>query len=451
MNNNRLKFEDIEEVQSAPRRRNRHNHTHNDYRPINTTYDGNHFHSDINSNVNINGGNNEHQHHHHHHHHHHRPQWTEFGCKQIILMCIFGVSMGVLFLSFITNLILTIKQVMTPRFFLPSIILIFISFLCSGGIMGTYLTPPHKRRNPLRVNELLIMRTFVPSIMLVVSLLFLLLGGGNIKNLKEDLNKSEDLCKKNKGLSMEEIYIKTNKTTKELIAQKEDLKYAFQNNLMCYPFPHCVNINSDSNNYYICNSQDFIKIESIKINCDSINLKENSKQILQEIKNQKNGNLFFNNCLDLNKNFFKSEINLLKCESDFNLENIKFSKNLSIASNMNIKEYLNIKLVKILDEIKKGQEIIFKYEKTKYDYDLDCLHHNDYIFSHLLLNIYLYVFYALCVFWIIFGIYSMHRLINLGIEGKLEFLDDRNDEQRINNYNNVNSSEDDGEVNQLNF
>ena len=45
----------------------------------------------------------------------------------------------------------------------------------------------------------------------------------------------------------------------------------------------------------------------------------------------------------------------------------------------------------------------------------------------------------------------MHRLINLGIEGKLEFLDDRNDEQRINNYNNVNSSEDDGEVNQLNF
>ena len=450
MNNNRLKFEDIEEVQSAPRRRNRHNHTHNDYRPINTTYDGNHFHSDINSNVNINGGNNEHQHH-HHHHHHHRPQWTEFGCKQIILMCIFGVSMGVLFLSFITNLILTIKQVMTPRFFLPSIILIFISFLCSGGIMGTYLTPPHKRRNPLRVNELLIMRTFVPSIMLVVSLLFLLLGGGNIKNLKEDLNKSEDLCKKNKGLSMEEIYIKTNKTTKELIAQKEDLKYAFQNNLMCYPFPHCVNINSDINNYYICNSQDFIKNESIKINCDLINLKENSKQILQEIKNQKSANLFINNCLDLNKNFFKSEINLFKCESDFNLENIKFSKNLSIASNMNIKEYLNIKLVKILDEIKKGQEIIFKYEKTKYDYDLDCLHHNDYIFSHLLLNIYLYVFYALCVFWIIFGIYSMHRLINLGIEGKLEFLDDRNDEQRINNYNNVNSSEDDGEVNQLNF
>ena len=87
--------------------------------------------------------------------------------------------------------------------------------------MGTYLTPPHKRRNPLRVNELLIMRTFVPSIMLVISLLFLLLGGGNIKNLKEDLNKSEDLCKKNKGLSMEEIYIKTNKTTKELIAQKQ--------------------------------------------------------------------------------------------------------------------------------------------------------------------------------------------------------------------------------------
>ena len=177
-------------------------------------------------------------------------------------MCVFGISIGVLFFSFITNLILTIKQVVTPRIFLPSIILIFISFSCAGGIMGTYIVPPRRMRNPLRKNQLLIMRTFVPAVMLIVSLLFLLIGGDNINTLKEGIQRSGDLCKKNKGLTMEEIYIKTNKTTNELITQKENMKYSYKNNLLCYPNARCVKYNPDieaNMPNYICNSQDFIK------------------------------------------------------------------------------------------------------------------------------------------------------------------------------------------------
>ena len=43
--------------------------------------------------------------------------------------------------------------------------------------------------------------------MLVVSIIFLIVGVDNVKSMKRDINKSEDLCKKYKGLSMQEIYI----------------------------------------------------------------------------------------------------------------------------------------------------------------------------------------------------------------------------------------------------
>ena len=70
--------------------------------------------------------------------------------------------------------------------------------------------------------------------------------------------------------------------------------------------------------------------------------------------------------------------------------------------------------------------------------------------SYLIINIYLYIFYFLCIFWILFGIFSMHELINLGLEGKLNFnLNNRYDRER-NNINNIdNKSEDYREVNHL--
>ena len=121
----RLNLDDIEEVQYAPRKRHMHTHTHNysqnNTKSVNISYDENHLHNDnhiINNTNSINGGNNDNQHQHQHHHHRHGPpQWTEFGCKQIMLMTIFGISMAVILLSFITNLVLTIKQVVTPKIF----------------------------------------------------------------------------------------------------------------------------------------------------------------------------------------------------------------------------------------------------------------------------------------------------------------------------------------------
>ena len=460
-----LNLDDIEEVGSTPTRRRRHNHTHNNldnnYKTVNISYDNNHshqsnhYHNDsyniqVNENRNNDITRDNYQDGRRRRHRH--PHWSEFGCKQILLMLIFGISISVLGLSFLVNLILTIKQVVIPRLFIPSIILIFLSFVFAGGIMGTYIEPPNGRRHKLKFNELVLMRTLIPTIMLVVSLIFLLIGGENVKSLLKDIHKTEDLCTSNKGLSMQEIYIKTNETTNNLLKIKDNLIYSNKNDLFCYPKAKCVKINKDSKEY-ICNSQDFITEESSNVKCDILNLNENMNQLFTNLKFQKDAILFTENCIDNNKNFFKSENKLFKCESENNLENINFSKNLTETNDRKYVSYLNDKAKNLRDEIKKGKEVIFRYENSRFDYDLDCLKNIDYKFSYLLLNIYLYIFYLVCIFWILFGIYSMHNLINLGVEGKLNIFKNIDDEENYNNnYNNnrnTNRIEEDGEINQL--
>ena len=450
-----LNLDDIEEVGSFPNRRRRHNHIHynaqNDYKTVNIKYDNNHLHQsnhyhNDNYNIQVNENSNYQEHRRRHRH----PHWNEFGFKQILLMIVFGICISVLFLSFLVNLILTIKQVVTPRIFIPSIILMFLSLIFSGGIMGTYIEPPNGRRRQLKSNELLLMRTLVPTIMLIVSLIFLLIGGENVKSLIKDIHKAEDLCNSNKGLSMQEIYIKTNETTNDLIIKKDNLIYSNKNDLFCYPKAKCVKLNKDSKEY-ICNSQDFITDESSNIKCDNINLNENMNQLFNNLKFQKDAILFTENCIDVHKNFLKSENKIFKCESENNLEIIQFSKNLTQVNDKKFESYLNNKTKKLREEFKKGKEVIFKYENSRYDYDLDCLKNIDYKFSYLLLNIYLYIFYLICIFWILFGIYSMHNLINLGVEGKLNFLKNIDDEERYNynNNRNINRIEEDAEGNQL--
>ena len=398
----KLNLDDIEEVESTPRRRHRHNHSHNhgEHRTTNAQYENNRsYHqnnynnrnnaiennNEINRNYRENNRNDDDR---HHHRRNQRPQWYEFGFKQVLLMTVFSGSIIVLALSFIVNLVLTIKQVITPRFFLPSIVLIVLSFTFAGGILGTYIIPPNGRVHRPRFKELLLMRTLIPIIMLIVSLIFLLIGGDNIKSLKNNIMKAENLCKENKGLSMEEIYIKSNETLSKLMTLKNDMIYSFQNNLNCFPDAKCFKLTKDENNY-ICNSKNFIDKESINIKCEIIDFNNKTNQHFNNLNNQKNANLFLENCLDINKNFLKTNDNLFICESEYNLENIKFTQNLTKINDFKIESYLKEKEIKLNIEIRKNREITNKYENSRYNYDLECLRKPDYNISYLIFFVYL--------------------------------------------------------------
>ena len=188
------------------------------------------------------------------HHIRRRPLFeTKIGFNQKLLMTIFLFSCFVLFFSFLINILLTIKGILTPKIFIPSITIFILSFIFSGGILGTYVSPPSGQNIQMKEGDLFIMRIFSPVIMIVITIIFLLFSLENIKLLKLDIKKSQNICELNKGLSMEEIYNKLNKTKNELEQLKYNLIYIFNKNLVSFPKGKCVKLNTEENNY-ICNT-----------------------------------------------------------------------------------------------------------------------------------------------------------------------------------------------------
>ena len=472
MKKKQLNWDDIEEVDShRPRRRMRNNQEHNNINNINNDHpynysDNNRLTINNESQVQISGidyeipynnnNSNSHSHGNHgnhgnHRHRRRRMKMMKFGCIQIILMTIFLMSIGVLILSFLTNLVLTINQVMTPKIFMPSIILIFLSFLFSASVLGSYIAPMEHNQFRIKYKEILLTRSMAPIIMFIISFIFILGGDNNVKNLKNELTRSQNICEENKGMSMEEIYIKANETLDKYINEKNKLIYSFNNKLICFPIPRCVRLNSESNKY-ICNSQDFIinNDETSKIKCDILNNDNNSMNIIDNLKPEKDANIFLENCFNLNINFLVEKNNIIQCVSDMNLEKINFNKNITLKSDKNIGIYLNQNLKKINDKIQQKKQIIKKYETSNYNYDLECLKEADYKLSYLMLNIYNFLFYFFCVFWILFGIYSMNYLIKLGKSGEINFsLNDLNNEEASNAQNVNNNLSEEGEDNKL--
>lgn len=164
------------------------------------------------------------------------------GFFHYIVLLLFFLSIFVLFFSFFINYILTIKKIIIPKIFMPGIILFFMTFLFSGGILGTYVPPSPWEKNNLKNIDIIAMRIISPIVMLIISIIFLIFGLDNIKYLKKDIKGSQNICESNKGLTMEEIYIKSNQTNYELERTRYNIIYLYNNNLVCYPKGKCIKL-----------------------------------------------------------------------------------------------------------------------------------------------------------------------------------------------------------------
>ena len=379
---------DIEEVETRPKKRanQRENHTHN--------HDYNHNHN------------------HNYRNKRREPILTEkLGFVQYLILFLFCLSFFVLMFSFLINLILTIKIIVTPRIFMPSIIIFFLTFLFSGGIFGTYINPPPMNRNRLRKGEMIMLRSIAPFIMLIISIIFLLFGLSNIKILKNDIKRSQNICESNKGLTMNEIYIKLNKTNYELEQTKNNLIYVFNNNYVCFPKGKCIKLKDEENNY-ICNTDEFIKYENISnARCDKVNFDIKN---IYTIGKDRDANLFIENCHEINEKEL-AIANIFKCESKKDLSKIKLMPNFDVQVKSEIEKYYNNKLDNYNNETEKIKEMIYLYENSDFSYNLECYNPLDYNLIFLLIKLYC-IFYYLCSFsWIFLGFegtYQTYRHIN---------------------------------------
>lgn len=402
-------IDDIEEVESGPKRRIRNR--------MNTNHD---HHNHSNQNL---------QHHHHHHRHYNRRMifTKKLGFTEKLLMTIFVISLFVLFFSFLINLILTIRGVLTPRIFYPSIIFFILSFIFSGGVLGSYVAPPPGKKIAFREGELFMIRILSPLIMLVVTVIFFLFSLDNIKSLKIDLKNVQSICESNKGLSMEGIYNIFNKTNKELEAYKNNLVYVFNKNLVCFPLGKCIKSNDGK---YICNTDEFKKNNNLTddTKCEKINMNEiQNLNLLNE--SYEDSKLFINNCKEINEKIVPLG-DIFKCESNTNLSNIKIMSNWNTNDKLKIENYFNKKLNEYDSQITKMKGVIYNYENSEYNYNLECYDSIDYNFCYFLINTYYIIYYFFSISWIYFGI---NGVINLNEIAKNE----DNDNNSNNNDNRV--------------
>ena len=441
---NDFNLDDIEEVESRPKRRKRHmeNHNHNH----NHNHNNNHM---DNNNNNLNyQNNNQHQHNHsrnHNHNHNHlrgnRVLFSkDFGFTGKLLMTIFLLSSFVLFFSFLINLILSIKGIITPRIFIPSIIIYILTFLFAGGILGTYVAPPLGNPNIIRKGEILMMRTFTPSIMLIITIIFLIFGLDNIKFLKKGIEKAQKMCESHKGLSMEEIYILYNQTNYELEQYNYKLKYILDKNLVCVPKGKCVNLINEENNY-ICNTDEFTNYNDISnVKCNKINLND-------EIKNNMSKNedsyLFFENCNEINKNNLAT-VDIFKCESKSNLKELNLVQNYNENEKQKIEAFFIHKLDNCSKEIENTKKLLINYNNSIYDYDLECYNSIDYKLSYLMINIYCIIYYFISGCWIFLGLSAMCLVLKYSKDNNI--LDNNINRAEIKDINNVDNDEDNNKL-----
>lgn len=331
----------------------------------------------------------------------------EFGFNEKLLITILILSILVLFISFLIYLFLTMKGFIIPRIFFPSIIIFILTSVFSGAIIGTYITPPNKKEK-LNKEEIFIMRLLSPIVMLIISFIFLFFSLSNIKTLKANIKRAQNTCELYKGLSMDDIYTKLNKTYFDLDQYKHDLIYTFNQKLLCTSTGKCVNIKSQQKNY-ICNSDEFIKSNDFSdVKCQKINLNDIQESNLYNSKQDKDVKLFIENCKEVNKNILSIE-NLFNCESKKDLKNIKFIQNEKNASIIEV--YFDKKLEKCNSDMVKIKQLMTKYEGSIYTYDLECFDHLDYLLSYIMINIY-YISYYFCSFsWIYLGLNGIYQLI----------------------------------------
>ena len=414
-------LDDIEEVETRPKKR---KHIHN-HRHINE-HNHNHSLEHNNNNNNIQEHNHTHTHEHvHNHSHNHRRRRVVFieklGCTQYLLMILFSLCLFLLFFSFFANVIIAVKQIIVPRIFMPSIILFIFSFMFSGGILGTYMQPPQGAQL-LRPGERYLLRYFTPFIMLIITIIFFFFSLNNLKLLKNDIKYAEKICESNKGLTMEGIYNKYNKTIHELEQEKYNVIYLFNRNLVCYPQNKCIKLSNEENNY-ICNidistkNGDNNDIDLPDTKCDEIFFDILSIYTLDK---EKDANLFINNCKEINeKELFEKRLNIFKCESKKNLDINKLiqNKNININTNVedkyksNIDKYYNNKINEYENEIKKKKEMMTIYDNSNYSYHSECYKSVDYSLIYFLINAYCTCYYCCSLCWVFLGIQGAYKLL----------------------------------------
>lgn len=355
------------------------------YCPVHKTYhrkcnNPNHNHSNL---------------HHHEHKNHFHIRKNSLSKTYII---IFLLSIVILILITVISFILLITNVNYPRIFFPVIIIYVSTFICGGGIIGSY--------GPINNQELnyIYMRKCASIVMLIICLICFPFFFFQNLNFFISVKSSKEFCLENEQKSKGDFYLELIEQKEKINSLRNNYNNKLKNGLTCFEEQKCVKSILDSDSF-ICNYNYAEKMKE-NINCKRI---YETEHILNNIEDSNVAN-FVSSCLELINDNIKLGKELFKCSSYINL-----CKDDSYNNEEEFKEiesYYNKKDNKFKNDLLELEKKLKQINVGNYSYENMCLANFSYniiIFStglHILLNCFI------SITWIILGIISI--LKNLG-------------------------------------
>ena len=297
-------------------------------------------------------------------HHHHHLSKKHFHIRKNLLtktyFAVFFVSVFLIIVITIVNIIFYFNDVFLPKIFFAGMLIYFASFICSGGILGSY--GPMNKSEPQLMQMRKCSSFFLLAICLLLSPIFL------YKNIQfySALKRAQLFCQENNNKSRSEMIDILIDEKNSVLASRNNLENNFKNGLSCLESQKCLRSISNSK-LFICN-YNYEKTYNIS-KCNQV---FETEHLVNSFDNA-NVAHFASSCLELKKSGFRPDIELYKCLSEKNLcQQDSITNEDQLAIDKTFKEKKDIfdkKIAKIeekLDSLDNTAKRLFSYEEKCY-------------------------------------------------------------------------------------
>lgn len=335
--------------------------------------------------------------HHHHHSHDGKNHKRHFHIRKTFLskiyLGIFLLSLSLIILISILSFIFLITSINYPRIFFPGILIYIGTFICGGGIVGSY--------GPIDNSELkyIHMRKCASTAMFLFCLvIFPFFLYQNI-NFYFSIKNAKDFCLENELKSKGDVYLELIEEKEKLNSMRNNYNSILKNGLTCFEKEKCVKSLIDSD-VFICNyNYEEIKQENAK--CKKI---FETEHYINNIEDKNVAN-FVSSCLELSKEKIKVDMELYKCNSYINL--CKEDSINNKDENKVLEKYYNDKDKDLWKQILETDKKLKKLNNENYSYENTCL--DNFIYNGILFLTIVHIFlnFGISITWTILGIYSI--------------------------------------------
>lgn len=339
--------------------------------------------------------------HENHHHHHHYISKKNFHFRKTLLsktyLVLFFTCIVTLLIITVINIILKINGFTFPTIFFPGLLIYIATFICAGGVLGSYGSPIN-RIEP----DLMQMRKCSSIVMLIICVvIFPIFFYQNI-NFYSSLKESKIYCSENNNKSKGEIYSQLIDEKEKLYGLRNNFEHKHKNGLTCLENRKCVKSISNSR-LFICN----YNYEEMFQNNTKCNKVFETDHLVNTFDNA-NMAYFVSSCINLKKDKIRPDLELFRCISN---KNLCKEDSITDKDKLELQKYYDKNSAYYDKEIANVSAILETYYDELYSYEETCYNNNVYLFCYFLIFLHILIKLFICILWVVLGISNILKII----------------------------------------